>query len=364
VLYWYKHHKKKLNKMFTLSEKIRVINSPSDITVFDNTNTVVATTAAIVNGDELRIPGFGKFNTDNIVNIKCRRAVPASVDSKDFTVVAPAGVAIGDAIEVVISVDTDRYQAEVLAQNHIGNGRTIKFSTEPLTGVSAANIRTAIVAGWNSWLALFTVAQPFISVTAGVAATDIEVASTPGYESVTIKRVEIRRTNQGIGTQPLIPLAVAVVNSVGTEGKGQGKFLEESIRMATPYNTDPYGVDTFATGVDLRGQYTEVSFEYATEYLENLGTTAADYAHTAIGGPAVGGVPANHSFTLFLNEDTCLGTNGAIHKLAGIAVLRAGVLAYLASTVNAAPLSAADERAEVLIFTDESSVATSAAFIL
>jgi len=349
--------------MFTLSEKIRVMNADSEVQVYDPSNSVRATSAAIANGDTLRISGYGHFSIDNITNIKCKRAVAPVAESKDFTVVAPAGVAVGDAIEVIISLSTDRYQAEVLTTNHIGGGRTLSFSTAPLTGVTVADIRAAIIAGWTAWLNLYTSNTPFIGVTAGAAATDIEVAALAGYESIHIDRVEIRRVNQGIGSQAPVSLAVNVVNAVGTEGHGQGKFLEESIRMATPMNTDPYGVDTSSTQVDLRGSYTEVSFDYLTSYEENLGTTAADYAQTSIGGPAIGGVAATHSFTLFFNENTMLAANGAIAKLAAIALLRAGAVASLTATVTAAPLSAAAERSEVMIIADESSVATVAAFI-
>lgn len=350
--------------MFTLSEKIRVMNSASEVQVFDNTNAVVATSAAVANTDRLFIDGFGHFDVDKISNIKMRRAVAATIDSKDFTCVAPAGLAIGDAIEVIVSLETSRYQSEVLAQNYLGNGRTIKFSTAPLTAVTAAAIRTAIVAGWVAFGNLYTKNTPFIEVVNGTAAADIKVQSLAGYESVSIPRVELKRIQQGIALQTPVSLAINVVNSIGFEGSGTGKFLEESIQMSTPMNVDPYASDTAGTVVDLRGLYTELSFEYSTSYEENLGITAADHGHTTVpGGPATGGVAATHSFTLFLNESTMLAANSAIAKLAAIAVLRSAVYAYLTATVVAAPLTAAQERSEVLIYSDNSSVATVAAFI-
>jgi hypothetical protein len=349
--------------MFTLSEKIRVLNTPGHVRVYDTSNAERATSAAIADGDRLFIEGYGHFMIDDIVNIKLRRAVAPVLYSSDYTVVAPSGIAVGDAVEVAISLDTTRYQGEVLAQNHLGNGRTMRFSTAPLTGITAANIRDAIVAGWAAHLALYPNWSPFIGVANGVAAADIEVSAATGYESISIDRVEIRRTNQGIGTQTYVTLVENVVNAVGNEGKGQGKFLEESVRMATANNNDPYGVDNTDTQVDLRGEYTEVSFDYKATFTENLGTVAADYGHTGIGGPAMGGVDSVHSFTLYLNESTCLAANSAIAKLAAIAILRAAALSYLTATVTAAPLTLAVEKTEVLIIADESSVATVAAFI-
>jgi hypothetical protein len=350
--------------MFTLSEKIRVLNTPDELRVYDPTNTEVTTSGAIADGDTLVVDGYGRFAIDNIMNIKCRRAVPASQDINDYTVVAPTGIAIGDAIEVIVSITTDRYQAEVLTQNYIGQGRTFKFSTLPLTAVTTVAIEAAIVAGYAAWLANFPVGTPLVSITTGAAAGDSVIRVLGDLAgSLTIDRVEIRRVQQGIATQNPVSLALAANISDAFEGAGLGKFLEESIRMSTPMNTDPYANDTASTRVDIRGSYTEVTFDYLTSYEENLGTTAADWAHTSIGGPAMGGVAAMHTFTLFLNEATCLAADSAIDKLAAIALLRAAALAYLTATVTAAPLTAAEERSEVLIIADSSSVDTTAAFI-
>lgn len=358
--------------MFTLSEKIRVLNTPGHVRVYEAaTNTEVTTTADIADGltgldpDVLFVEGYGRFNINQITNIKCRRAVPATQFNQTYTVVAPNGIAVGDAIEVIVSLNTSRYQAEVLIQNEIGAGRTFKFATKPLTAITAAAIRTAIVDGYTEYLAHFNIGTALVEVINGVAADAIIVKGDLAG-SVSVDRVEIRRVQQGIATQMPVALATAVVgtNSPAFEGYGLGKFLEESIRMSTPINSDPYAVDAADTRVDLRGAYTEISFDYATSYSENLGTTAADFGHTAIGGPAMGGVAATHSFVLFLNEGTCLAANSAIEKIAAIAVLRTASLAYLTATTTAAPLTAAQERSEVLIYKDNSSKATPALFIV
>lgn len=348
--------------MFTLSEKIRVVNSPSSLSVVDASNAPVVTSGAISNTDVLKVEGFGRFDIGNIINIKCRRSVPATTDSKDYTVVAPTGVAVGDAIEVVVSLTTTRYQSEVLTSNSIGGGRTLKFSTAPLTAITPTAIRTAIVAGYAAHQALFEVGQNLVTASNGATATTVKFTADAAG-SISIKRVELKRVNQGIGTQNLVSLAVAVVNSVANEGQGLGKFLEESVRMSTSSNNDPYGVDTNDTRIDLRGAYTEISFDYATTFEENLATNGADYGSTSINGPGVGGVPAVHSFVLFFNEGLSNGLNSAIGMLAAIAILRAGVYSYLTSTITPAPLTIAQERSEVLILANLSSVDTVAAFV-
>ena len=343
--------------MFTLSEKIRVLNTSDHVRVMSAANAVRTTSAAIAGTDKLFVDGFGSFDIANISNIKLRRAVAATIDSKDFTCVAPAGLAVGDALEVIVSLKTDRYQSEVLVTNSIGGGRTIKFATAPLTAVTATAIRTAIVAGWVAFGNLFTKNTPFIEVIAGAAGADIKVQSLVGYESISIPRVELKRMQLGIASQVPVSLVANVINSVGGEGHGLGKFLEESVRMANSNNNDQYGSDNTDTRVDIRGAYTEISFDYATSYTANLATTAADF------GNAGNGVAASHSFTLFLNEVSCLAANAAIAKLAAIAVIQAGVMAALTATVVAGPLTAAQERSEVLIM-DTASVATVAAFIV
>lgn len=348
--------------MFTLSEKIRVLNTPAHVRVYSPANVERVTAATVANGDTLFVEGFGRFEIDKISNIKCRRAVAAVADVKDFAVVVPAGLAVGDAIEVIISLTTSRYQSEVLTQNQLGGGRTFKFATAPLTAVTAAAIETAIVAGFQLWLQNFAMGAPLVTVTASPVVGDIVRVTGDAVGSITIDRLEIRRVQQGIATQVPVSLAMTTIASA-FEGHGLGKFLEESIRMSVPENTDPYASDAADTRVDLRGAYTEISFDYATSYSENLSTTAADWATSSIGGPAQGGTPATHSFTLFLNEGTSLAADSAIEKLAAIAVLRSTALPYLTNTVIAAPLTVAQEESEVLIYKDNSSKATTATFI-
>jgi hypothetical protein len=338
--------------MFTLGDKLRVLNSEAEVIVRDSTGALVATSGAVALTDVITIEGFGKFNISDISDMKLHRAITPINESKDWTVVVPAGLVIGDAVEVRIYAKTSRYQSEV-SNNFIGAARPITFMTLPLTAVADTDIRTAIVAAWVDRAFQFNNETPVISVTAGAAATDIDVASATGYESVTVTKIELRRVQTGIASQTPVSLAVNVVNAVGEEGLGTGKFLEESVRMATGLNTNPYGIDTNSTNVDIRGEYTEVSFAISTTYDENLSTLAAD------NGP----LPARHRFTVWMNEATMIAADAAISKMAAAAILAAGVNAGSTATVQAAPLTRLQEETESLILEDRSSVATVAAFI-
>jgi hypothetical protein len=339
--------------MFTLSEKQRVINTPDSVRVFSAANVERTTSAAVAATDKLFIEGFGHFDLASISDIKLRRGRAAVLESKEFTVTAPVGVAIGDAIELSVEVATTRYQSELNVASRLGQSRTFNFVTKPLAAVTAAAIRTALVQAYTDFAAEFSMGDLAFEVTAGTAAADIRITALSGYESISFKRVAIRRSNQGIGSQSFVALALNVTIAEGFEGEGLGKFLEESIRMATPGNNDPYGVDNADTRVDLRGTYTALTFTVSTTYQENLSTLAADH------GP----LPATHKFVLYLNEATCMAANSAVAKLAAAAILRAAALSSLTATVTAAPLTLAEEKSEVLILANGSSVATSAAFI-
>ncbi len=149
--------------MFTLGEKERILNADADVKVFTNVNAEVTTSAAVALTDEIRITGFGKFAIADITNIKLYRAQAAVNESKDFTLAAPAGISVGEALEVSVRIKTDRYQSE-LKNNFIGGGRPIIFTTAALTGVSAANLRDAVVTAWGVFTSQFHTSAHTISV--------------------------------------------------------------------------------------------------------------------------------------------------------------------------------------------------------
>lgn len=343
--------------MFTLSDKQRVLNTASNVKVYSPANVLRTTSAAITAGDKLFIDGFGHFDINSITDIHCRRAVSAVAESQDYTVTVPAGLAIGEAVEVRVQMNTSRYQGELAVQARLGGAHYFIFNTAPLTAVGATDIVTAIIDGFTAYKAGFPSGTFPFTVSAGATTSKFRVTAAAGYESISFVRTEIRRSNNdgtaSIGKQPYISLASTLI-AAGSEGKFLGKFIEESIRMATPLNTQPYGIDNADTAVDIRGRYSCITFTLSTSYDENVSTLAADH------GP----LPATHKFELYLNESTCLAANSAISQMAAIALLRAAAPSTgLTSTVQPAPLTLAQERSEVLILANESSVATVAAFI-
>jgi hypothetical protein len=335
--------------MFTLSDKQRVLNQPSSVKVFSAAGAERTTSAAITATDKFLIDGFGHFDVAAITAIKARRARPAVGESATFAISVPNGLAIGDAIEVKVEMDTARYDSTLFVQDRLGGVKPMVFTTAPLTAIGAADIATAVNTAYTNYVNTFSKGTFQISV--GGAASNITTLAYPGYEHITVRKVSIKRLSDSAFLSTALALPKTVV-AAGFEGEGLGKFLEESIRMATPITTNPYGVDNAETQVDLRGSYTAVYFTVAVNYEETLSTVAAD----------VKPLGATHQFVLFLNESTSLAANSAIAKLAAIALLKAGTNG-LTATAIAAPLTAAQERTEVMIDEVGASVATVATFI-
>jgi hypothetical protein len=335
--------------MFTLSDKQRVLNQPSSVKVFSAANAERTTSASITATDKFLIDGFGHFDVAAITAIKARRARPAVGESATFAISVPNGLAIGDAIEVKVEMDTARYDSTLFVQDRLGGVKPMVFTTAPLTAVGAADIATAVNTAYTNYVNTFS--KGTFQIAVGGAASNITTVANAGYEHITVRKVSIKRLSDSAFLSTALALPKTVV-AAGFEGEGLGKFLEESIRMATPITTNPYGVDNAETQVDLRGSYTAVYFTVAVNYEETLSTVAAD----------VKPLGATHQFVLFLNESTCLAANSAIAKLAAIALLKAGTNG-LTATAIAAPLTAAQERTEVMIDELGGAVATVATFI-
>jgi hypothetical protein len=334
--------------MFSLGEKLRVLNSNSEVTAYSAAGTpIVGVPTAIT--DSILIDGFGEIALSKVTDVKLHRAVLAANESKDYTVVAASltGLAIGDVVEVEIGLKTSRYQSEIHT-DLIGGAGSFKFSTAPLTAITDTAVAAAIVAAYDAFVALFNQGSFEIEVLSGGAGV-LEINTLPGYESVNVQRVEIRRSNQGLAYQTPVALAVAATNTVGTEGLGTGKFLEESVRMATGINTDPYGVDNASTQVDLRGVYTGVMMTVLLDVNERISPIMAGHA----------GLQRTATLTIWCNESTMIAAGDAINIFAEAAVLIAAAgVAGVTTTVIAAPLTAAQESTEALIIADGSSVAT------
>jgi len=338
---------------------MRVLNTSADVKVYDGTNTELTTVTAITTvgfpalvtgGGYFTVSGFGKFLLSKLTDFRAARALAAAAEVADFAVVAPTGVAVGNVIEARFTYKTERYQGE-LSNNFIGGGHPVVIQTAPLTGITAANIATAVAAAWVLYKAAFVKSTTFFDATA--SGNNVRTTAATGYESLSISKVELSISAQGSGSYPKTSLVKTVITA-GTQGRNLGKFLEESVRVSTAANTRAYGLtDAIDTQVDLRGAYTSFAWSIEANYDEILGNESMDLAPLA-----------NHKFLLYLNESTCLdAANGttstkAINKLAALVV---GVGLPVAAAV-AAPISTANYGNVALLNTADAGVATTILF--
>jgi len=193
-----------------------------------------------------------------------------------------------------------------------------------------------------------------LTVAVGSSTSDILVESVVGFEDTTVEGVTLTRMTAGIalGYEAKLPLNGGAANTNSYEGRGQGKFLQESVRMATAATSDIFGVDTVDSMVDLRGNYTNISFTIAGHDDENHSFVAPDH------GSTLAGTPFTSAFSLFLHENE-LGTNGTIHNIAKLAIL---VEANDPLTTKLG-VYVGNERTEALVKLQATSVTTAALFI-
>jgi hypothetical protein len=321
--------------MYTLGEKFRVLNTSSDLTAFDGTTPLTTATlvaAATKATTYFQIKGFGKFYLSNLTQFVGVRAKAATAEVAKFTTVAPLGLVLGNVIEARITLSTERYEGE-LANNYIVGSRPIIIQTQPLTaGVAATNVTDAIVAAYTAYKALFNKSNFVLGSLANVG-NDLVSTIATGYEGVSVSKIEISISAQGSGSYPKTTLAKVAFGTYGTQGsqgRGLGKFLEESVRVGTADNVRTYGMNASTdTSVDLRGSYTQFNWRMTANYDMPLGTSSVDNIPTA-----------EHNFTLFLNEATCMTpanntTSTLAINLMSELVLKTALLTPVATDVSA-----------------------------
>lgn len=340
--------------MFTLGEKFRVLNTDADVVFYDASNNAITTSALIAStpATYFKVKGFGKFTLADLTSFTGSRAKAAAVEVAKFTTVGPVGYAIGNVIEARITLNTERYEGE-LANNYIVGSRPIVIQTAPLTAATTADITAKIVAAYTAYKSLFNKAN-FVLASLTDVGGDIVSTIATGYEGVAVAKIEISISAQGSGTYPktnLAKVAFSTYGTQGTQGRGLGKFLEESIRVSTADNIRAYGMNAEAdTTVDLRGSYTQFNWRMTANYDHALGNDSVDFKPTA-----------EHDFTLFLNEATCnTASTGAITRMASGVVLKG---APAASTIAAGSVTTANYATIALLDKTDASVATAALFI-
>ena len=244
--------------MFNLGYKEIVLNSDASIDI---------------TGDVLSIEGYGTFNKTDAAFV-AQHSFNVAVDPVQeiaiyvipaTSIVMPPDawgnaqtLAVGNAIEVEVKVRSLRNMS-ALARDFIIDGKSIVFQSTPLLAVDAAGIATAIAAGYKLLFDKLSESERYFEIVAN--GDNIELTVTKGLEHVYVKSLGLKVVAHG--GLPFTMVAKDASSTEGVIGLGQGKFIEESRRMATFENIAPYAQQHGGNsqGVDVRGKYTQYLFE-------------------------------------------------------------------------------------------------------
>ena len=151
-----------------------------------------------------------------------------------------------------------------------------------------------------------------LSGVAGIAVNDtISFATFPAN---TYKITEIVTSTSTITFTPALPAgqlpvtgdAVSVENS-GKEAVNDGKYLEENVRMSTPFTSDTYAINPQEVPI-IGATYTMINFA-----IDQLGAVGGWQAHKAPG--AVANAEPTPVYTLYYNDAVALGVGGPVELL-------------------------------------------------
>jgi hypothetical protein len=326
--------------MFTLGNKEAIVNSPAQFPFVPS----AATPGAVLN-----IQGFGTFDPTKIVSAVARRASDAQ-------------------LEKLLRVNSLR-QASESAIDFIKRGRPMILELKVDGGSSAATMAALVKAALDEYTLKFLNAT--LPITYAINGNDIELTATAGYfqinESVTfLKRGDIfaytaastKKFDTGLtvndGTPTGNPLVLSALTGLivgdtiffqttptvgykitdftatgvvldpaiaagvtngdtitkevrGTEAVNDGKYLEENVRMSTPFTSDTYAINPYQVPI-IGHKYTMVSWTIAPSTAD--GTWQA---HKNLDAQATG--MANQTFTLYFDEATCLAGGGLVDLL-------------------------------------------------
>ena len=296
--------------MLELGTKFRILNEDSTFKVYDATGATERTTAAsIIATDVVSLTGYhSNLPLNKMHSMRLLRAQEYQNVSATYTVIPPAGIQVGDILELLIKVTHRSYDSN-LQNEFIDGDRTITVATGPIASTTPEGIIDALIAVSGDYTR-FGNANLFEYIKASATTLTIKSVYTQDFGALKIKAVGVRQATIAVISPPIIELAI--VASATTEprvGRGFGREMEARIKCNTFANLDQYGVDT--------GHEARLS-EYYTVWYFQLDSTLVH----PVGNGGVGTAPANTTsgFEVYFNETSLLtGANSVIAKVAAIA---------------------------------------------
>ena len=150
-----------------------------------------------------------------------------------------------------------------------------------------------------------------LSSVAGLAVNDTISFATNSQNLYKI--TEIVTSTLTITFTPALPAALPVTGdavSIAEDGKeavNSGKYLEENVRMSTPFTSDTYAISPQEVPI-IGATYTMISF-----FVDPLGAIGGWQDHKAPG--AVAKAEPTPQYTLYFNDATCLAGAGNLVTL-------------------------------------------------
>jgi len=247
--------------MFNLGFKQIVINSTSVVNAYAAADVSFATPlayAAVVEGDIVRIDGFGDF----LVPAQTEGLTPAAgvplVGAFGTTTVS-AAAALGVYTAVIAGFDAaKKYDIKLKVKNardvagiytgHSGDIWTFQTGAGASFGLAAA---AGQIAGFNDDLVKFS-----------ANGADLVITFQAGLEGMTLESLEVLEA----AAETDMPITSIAITQAPSYGVGLGKQIEEEVMNSTGANLDPYGVPVGGKNgpVDVRGTYTEIYWKSAT----------------------------------------------------------------------------------------------------
>lgn len=120
----------------------------------------------------------------------------------------------------------------------------------------------------------------------------------------------------------------------GVEAVNDGKYLEENVRMSTPFTSDAYAINAGQVPI-IGAKYTMIQW-----VSDDLAAVDGWQAHKNPG--AVAAAMTRHKYTLYFNEDTSLGATSQVKYLADWLIAGAPVLGDFRKANGAQAESVAD----------------------
>lgn len=187
--------------------------------------------SSTINSTTWEIPGFGQFPVAHVSSLVAYRYLPGINFSADYSI--PASTAANQTITLKVHVQSNRYESE-FAKDFMRTGRHIM-----LVATSTASGQDFVPLIINNWNLVSQRAADRDDYSITLNANGANTLKITGLKfSIDVNAVEYKIHGQASFSD----FSILTPNNkvIALDPVGSGKFVEESVKMSTFVNTDPY----------------------------------------------------------------------------------------------------------------------------